>query len=308
MSDAFSSIIGHARAVARLRAMLASGAAPHALVLHGPRRSGKATVASALAAALFGVEDASKHPDFRLIERPRDEKTGKLKKSIPIDAVRRLTEHLRLSSFLGGAKVAVIDGADALSEEAVSALLKALEEPSRGAHVILCAEDASRLPATIMSRCAAIELRRVDETELAAALVARGMGPADAARAAFRADGRPGAALAFLPAGRQGLAESGVVEWYETEERRWNALRSAPVHTRFSLLVELAPPRADREETILKIRDVLDTWQGFLRRELRDRAPGAPANLRRLFRLRASLDANVQPRLLLERFVLTLDR
>lgn len=301
MNDVFSGIIGHARAVARLRAMIAHAAVPHALLLHGPRRSGKAALASALAAALLGVEDAPRHPDFRLVERPRDEKTGKLKKSIPIEAVRELTEHLRMSSFLGGAKVAVIDGADALSEEAANALLKSLEEPSFRAHVILLAEDASRLPRTIVSRSAAVELRRVGEAEIAAALAARGMSAPDAARAAFRADGRPGAALAFLH-------ESGVVDWYETEERRWNALRSAPVHRRFALLAELAPPRADREETVLKIRDVLDAWQGFLRRELRDRAPGAPANLRRLFRLRASLDANVQPRLLLERFVLTLDR
>lgn len=301
MNDAFSHIIGHARAVARLRAMLANGAAPHALVIHGPRRSGKSALARALAAALFGVEDASKHPDFRLIERPRDEKTGKLKKAIPIDAVRALTDHLRMSSFMGGAKVAVIDGADAMSEEASNALLKSLEEPAPHAHVILCAEEAQRLPRTIASRCASVELRRVPEADIAAALVGRGMSGPDAARAAFRADGRPGAALAFLE-------ESGVVDWYETEERRWNALRTAPVHKRFSLLAELAPSRADREETVLKIRDVLDAWQGFLRRELRERAPGAPANLRRLFRLRASLDANVQPRLLLERFVLTLDR
>jgi len=301
MNDVFSHIIGHARVVARLRAMLANGAAPHALVLHGPRRSGKAAVASAFAAALFGVEDAAKHPDFRLVERPRDEKTGKLKKFIPIDAIRALTEHLRMSSFLGGAKVAVIDGADALSEEAANALLKSLEEPAPHAHVILCAEDASRLPRTIVSRSACLELRRVPEADLAAALRERGMSAPDAERAAFRADGRPGAALAIL-------GESGVVDWYETEERRWNALRSAPIHRRFALLSELAPPRADREETVLKIRDVLDAWQGFLRRELRDRAPGASANLRRLFRLRASLDANVQPRLLLERFVLTLDR
>lgn len=301
MNDAFSHVIGHARAVARLRAMIANDAVPHAIVLHGPRRSGKVLLASALASALFGAEDAAKHPDFRLVERPRDEKTGKLKKSIPIDAVRELTEHLRMSSFLGGAKVAVIDGADALSEEAANALLKALEEPAPGAHVVLCAEDASRLPRTIVSRSACVELRRVPEAELAAALSARGLDAPAAARAASRADGRPGAALAALEG-------EGMVDWYETEERRWNALRGAPVHKRFSLLSDLAPPRADREETVLKIREAIDAWQGFLRRELRARAPHAPANLRRLFRLRASLDANVQPRLLLERFVLTLDR
>jgi DNA polymerase-3 subunit delta' len=300
MSDAFSRIIGHARVVGRLRTMLARSAVPHAIVFHGPRRSGKAALATALAAALLGG-DPARHPDFRLVERPRDEKTGKLKKLIPIDAVRELTERLRMSAFLGGAKVAVIDGADALGDEAANALLKALEEPAPGAHVVLCAEDAAHLPATILSRSACIALRRVGEDELAAALVARGAAPADAARAAFRADGRPGAALSMLEGGD-------MVDWYETEERRWHALRDAPVHRRLALLAELAPPRADREETVFRVRDALDAWQGFLRRELREGAGGAAANLRRLFRLRASLDANVQPRLLLERFVLTLDR
>lgn len=301
MSDRFSHIIGHSRAVVRLRSMLANNSTPHALVIHGPRRVGKVTLASALAAALFGVDDASKHPDWRLVERPRDEKTDKLKKYIPIDSVRALTEHLRMSSFMGGAKMAVIDGADALSDEACGALLKSLEEPAPHAHVILCAEDATKLPRTIISRSACLELRRVPEAEIVAGLVQRGTTVTEAERAAARADGRPGAALGLL-------ADSGVVDWYEKEERRWNALRTAPIHKRFSLLSELVPPRADREETILNIRDVLDAWQGFLRKELKDRVDGAPANLRELIRLRASLDANVQPRLLLERFVLTLDR
>jgi hypothetical protein len=301
MTDRFSHIIGHSRAVVRLRSMLANGSTPHALVIHGPRRVGKAVLASALAASLLGVDDASKHPDWRLVERPRDEKTDKLKKFIPVDAIRTLTEHLRMSSFLGGAKVAVIDGADALSDEACGALLKSLEEPAPHAHVVLCAEDATKLPRTIISRSACIELRRVPEAEIVAELISRGMAASEAERAAFRADGRPGAALSIL-------ADSGVVDWYETEEKRWNALRIAPIHKRFALLSELAPPRSDREETILKICDVLDVWQGFLRRELKEQAPSAPANLQRLFRLRASLDANVQPRLLLERFVLTLDR
>ncbi len=310
MNDAFSRIIGHARAVARLRATLVAGAVPHAIVIHGPRRSGKAALAHALASALFAVEDAAKHPDFRLVERPRDEKTGKLKKAIPIDAVRALADHLRMSSFMGGAKVAVIDGADALSEEAANALLKTLEEPAPSAHVVLCAEDASRLPATVMSRSACIGLRRVPEEDIAAALVERGLAAPEAARAAFLADGRPGAALAFLPrqASDADGREPSMIDWYENEERRWNALRGAPIHKRFSLLADLAPPRADREEAVLRIRETLDAWQRFLRRELREGAPGAPANLRRLIRLRASLDANVQPRLLLERFALTLDR
>ncbi len=301
MKDSFTHIIGHARVVQRLRAMLANDAVPHALVFHGPRHAGKATVAAALAAALFGVDQASAHPDFRRVERPRDEKTDKLKKAIPIDSVRTLQQHLRMSAFLGGAKVAVIDGAEHLSEEAANALLKTLEEPTPRAYVLLVVEDLSRIPRTIASRCALVRFGRVPDTDLAEALLARGIAPFDAAKLAARADGRPGLAVGFIEQGD-------MVNWYETEERRWRSLRGASPHRRLAECAALAPARADREETIERLRDVLDVWQGLLRRDLKAGEPSAVANLRNLVALRSSLSANVQPRLLLEKFALTLDR
>ncbi len=301
MNDAFSAIIGQERAVERLRAMIARSTLPHAIILHGPRHAGKTALALALAAAIFGSEDVLRHPDFRRVERSRDEKTDKLKKLIPIDSIRELQQHLRMSAFLGGAKVALIDGADHLSEEAANALLKTLEEPTSRTFVLLCVEDLMRVPKTIVSRSAAIGLGRVADMVITQALAARGAAPFEAARLAARADGRPGVAVGFLE-------RADMVSWYETEERRWRSLRGAPLHRRLAECADLAPARADREETIERLRDVIDAWQGFLRRELKAGEPKAAANLRRLLALRASFDANVQPRLLLEKFALTLDR
>ncbi|WKZ29515.1 MAG: hypothetical protein QY323_02190 [Patescibacteria group bacterium] len=301
MSDVFSEVIGHERVLRRLRAMLANEAVPHAVVFHGPRHAGKATVAEALAAALLAAQDASSHPDFRRVERPRDEKTDKLKKVIPIDSVRSLQHHVRMSAFLGGAKVALIDGAEHLSEEASNALLKTLEEPTKRAYVLLTVEDLTRLPRTILSRSALMRFDRVPDAVVADALLARGTAPFEAAKLAARADGRPGLAIGFVEQGD-------MVNWYETEERRWRSLRAAPPHRRLLECASLAPARADREETIERLRDVLDVWQGFLRRELKAGEPSAAANLRKLSALRSSLAVNVQPRLLLEKFALTLDR
>lgn len=302
MTDALSDLIGHERVVARLRTMIAHGTLPHAAIFHGPRHVGKAALAEALAAALLGVERAGEtHPDFRRLERPRDEKTGKLKKFISIESVRDLQAYLRMSAFLGGAKVAVIDGADRLSEEAANALLKILEEPPARTYVLMCAEDLARLPETIVSRAMTLGLRRLPEAELARVLEARGLAPFEASRAAARSDGRPGLALGFL-------AGDGMVSWYEAEERRWSAFRGAPAHRRLAECADLAPARGDREETVERLRDLFDLWQSFLRRDLKAGAPAAEPNLRRLLACRASLDANVQPRLLLEKFVLTLDR
>ena len=301
MTDAFSSVIGHERVVKRLRAMLANDAVPHAVVFCGARHVGKMTLAGALSAALLGVADASTHSDFRLVERPRDEKTDKLKKAIPVESVRGLQQHLRMSSFLGGAKVVIIDGAEHLSEEAANALLKTLEEPTKRAFVFLSVEEAGRLPKTILSRCAVIGLDRVPDATLAASLADRGVDPLEASKLAARAEGRPGLARSFME-------QDDVVNWYETEERRWRSIRSAPLHRRLAECAALAPARADREETIDRLRDVLDVWQGSLRRELKAGEPRAASHLRGIIALRRSLTANVQPRLLLEKFVLTLDR
>ncbi len=301
MNDVFSPIIGHARAVARLRLMLANGAFPPVVLFCGPRRVGRRTLALAVAAALLGTSDPLAHPDFRLVERPRDEKTGRLKKAISIEAVRGLQEHLRLSAFLGGAKAVFVREADLLSEEAANAFLKMLEEPPPRTHVLFSAEHADRLPKTILSRAAVIALGRVPEPDIVAALVARGRSRTEAGLAAVRSDGRPGLAIAFQD-------ESGMLDWYATEERRWHSLREQALYRRFAALADLVPPRADREETVLKVRSALGLWRTFLRRELRTGEPRAASNLRHLQRLEASLETNTQPRALLERFALTLDR
>lgn len=300
MSDVFSRIIGHAPALKRLGLMLANDRLPHALLLSGPRHVGKRAVADALARALLGVERLDNHPDFRLVERGRDEKTGKLRKGIGVDEIRALRDHLRMTSFLGGRKVAVIDEAERMNEEASNALLKTLEEPSGRACLILVAHEPEALLPTVRSRASLLPLRRLAEAEVTEALRARGAAPEDAARYAALSGGRPGLALGFL-------GKDDVLHWFENEERRWKALRSAPLHERFALAADLTPPKADREETVERIRDAIGVWEGFLRADLRRGTASAAPALRRLFSLRASLEANVQPRLLVERFLLTFD-
>jgi DNA polymerase-3 subunit delta' len=188
-----------------------------------------------------------------------------------------------------------------MSEEAANAFLKTLEEPAPRSHVFLCAEDPSRLPKTILSRATELALRRVAEGDVAAALERRGVSREAATLFASRADGRPGLAAAFLEG-------NDMVDWYETEERRFRSLRGASMHRRFNALADLAPPRADREETVIKLRGVLALWRSLLRKELLAGGLTAARNLRSLQALHASLDANVQPRLLLERFALAFDR
>jgi replication-associated recombination protein RarA len=300
MNDAFSAIIGHAGAVERMRRAFSGGRFPHAAVISGRRHLGKRTLAEAAAAALLGPGKLAVHPDFRAVERPRDAKTGKLRKSIGIDEIRVVREFLQMSALSGGRKVALIDEAETMSEEAANALLKILEEPPASSFVILVAHDASRLPATVRSRSASFPLSAVSDAAIADALERLETPPAAVERIVAYAAGRPGVALA--------LRENGdMIDWYASEERRWRSLRGAPLHRRFTLLSDLAPAGDDREECLGRLRDVISFWENALRQELRDGSLSAARLLRGIQELRKTLEFNVQPRLLLEKFAINID-
>lgn len=112
--------------------------------------------------------------------------------------VRDLAEDLALMPMEGGARVAVISGAQRMNEDAQGALLKTLEEPPAGVTIVLCADDEDRLLPTVRSRCARIRLGRVGARDVERILVAHGVSDLPlAGRLARISGGRPGVALAY---------------------------------------------------------------------------------------------------------------
>jgi DNA polymerase-3 subunit delta' len=144
----------------------------HALLLHGPRGTGKSQLARAMLETLLCLEPGAAgacghcrscallvsgaHPEAFPITFLVDPKTGKVKKELLIEQIRALIASLGLTTTISRRKVALIDPADAMNRNAVNALLKTLEEPPGDAVLILLAHEPSRLPATIRSRCQAI--------------------------------------------------------------------------------------------------------------------------------------------------------
>lgn len=149
---------------------------PHGLLLAGPAGLGKPRFARELAGFVMCREPspaqqrcgqckgctlmaAGSHPDFRWESVPEDRKT------IGIEQAREIVAWMHLTSYLGGYKVVVIDDADLMTREAANSLLKTLEEPPGDTLIILIADRAGRLPATIFSRCQRIEISPPDEGE-----------------------------------------------------------------------------------------------------------------------------------------------
>ena len=137
------------------------GRQPHAVLLTGAKGVGKRAAAAWMARQHLGIAKHSlpqypltiaEHADLRWISPPED------KQAIGIDQIRGLVAEMSMTSYQGGGKVAVIDPADAMTNNAANSLLKTLEEPNGDALLILIADRKGRLPATIFSRCQRIDI------------------------------------------------------------------------------------------------------------------------------------------------------
>ena len=197
------SVRGHDRVVDELRKGLVQGRFAHAFLFVGPDGVGKKTFARTLAQALLCERSresaldpcgacpsclqvmAGTHPDVLEVEKPED------KHELPIKAIRDLCLDLGLKPMHGTRRVAIVDDADDLNDEAANAFLKTLEEPPPGSVLILIGTSPEVQLDTIVSRCRVVRFDPLPRDELAAVLVEQGVtaDPAEADRLADLAEG-----------------------------------------------------------------------------------------------------------------------
>jgi len=153
---------------------------PHALLIEGPRGSGRKMLASIIAQAAVctaqerpcGVcaqcrKAQTGHPDITWL---RGDGTAK---SLRVDVIRELREQTAVKPNEAAFKVAVIADADAMNVQAQNALLKILEEPPSYMLFIITAESRTRFLPTVQSRCVCVSLLGVEENTALSVLRSR---------------------------------------------------------------------------------------------------------------------------------------
>ena len=180
-------LMGQEAALGRVARALRSGRVPSAWLITGAPGIGKATLAYRIARYLLangatdkGPEDlsvpedqatarqvaAGSHPGLLVLKRAINPKTGKLMTVLSVDEIRRLANFFGMTSGAGGWRVAIVDTADDMNDNAANALLKMLEEPPADAMLLLLSNTPGRLLPTIRSRCQRLELRPLDNDTL----------------------------------------------------------------------------------------------------------------------------------------------
>ncbi|KZX56611.1 hypothetical protein A3709_05815 [Halioglobus sp. HI00S01] len=158
----------HADAWTRLHQQLGDQRLPHALMLVGLDYSGADRLALALARLLLchspsgglncgtchgcQLSASGTHGDFMWLAPEEGSRV------IKIDQVRQAVDLAQQTANFGAHKVIIFEPAEAMNVAAANALLKSLEEPSAGTHLILVCSRPHGVPATIRSRCQMLKL------------------------------------------------------------------------------------------------------------------------------------------------------
>lgn len=179
MKDALTAVVGNDSLRARLGNDLLAGTLPHALILEGPRGSGKHTIARMISAALICTKKDTPHLPIPCMECPACKKVLEEKSpdvivvgreedrvSIGVNVARFLREDAQILPNDTDHKIYIVEDADRMTENAQNALLLTLEEPPSYVHFILLCENAGLLLETIRSRAPILRTQPVSLEEM----------------------------------------------------------------------------------------------------------------------------------------------
>lgn len=102
-------------------------------------------------------QNIENHPDFLLLESTNN--------SIGIDDIKKLISKIQYKPYRAKKKIAVIENAEKLTDEAQNAFLKTLEDIPPRTIIVLSTNNYSYMLPTIISRCKVYEIHSKEEIE-----------------------------------------------------------------------------------------------------------------------------------------------
>jgi len=180
---------------------------PHALLLYGPRDTGKTQLAASFIASILCLENqhpacgscrscqllvSGAHPDRQEITFEEHTTTGNMRQELVVGQARKLIAGLNLTNTISRRKAAFIHPVEASNRNTANALLKTLEEPPGDTVLVLVSHDTGHLPATIRSRCQNLRVSPADSESAIGWMCSEvNVTPAEAATALQAAAGSP---------------------------------------------------------------------------------------------------------------------
>ncbi len=167
----------------------------HAYLFFGDSQIGKASFAECVASYIEkGIFEVS---ETQLIDStlflPNE------KGNIGIDEVRSIRRFLWQTPLSSKKRIAIIDGAESLTNEAQGAILKIVEEPPKHGLIIFVTHDPSAIVSPLVSRCSKVYFSRLSTQKIENYLIdEKKISKTVAHEVALRSYGRIGRALRLL--------------------------------------------------------------------------------------------------------------
>ncbi|MDD3887204.1 MAG: AAA family ATPase [Patescibacteria group bacterium] len=209
----------------------------HAYLFSGPANLGKKTLALQFAELL----KCSKN-DIHILEKSS---------AIKIDEVRDLQHKLLLSSQ-SEFKIMIIDDASNISNQAASALLKTLEEPTKNTVIVLITSNKSKVLPTIISRCINYEFSLVSKEKINILLDDFNLSEQERNQILQFSQGRPGIALALANNRKGILARQSFIS-------NFSNLLNSDINSKFIFVEKIY------KESKENYNKIINLWTSFFR-------------------------------------------